>query len=39
MGFRNYRIFYRPVTDGVVIVHVLHGARDAGPLLLGVVDN
>ncbi len=24
----NYLIFYRPVTDGVEIVRVLHGARD-----------
>ena len=27
-GFRNYLIFYRPIEDGVEIVHVTHGARD-----------
>jgi toxin ParE1/3/4 len=25
---RNYMIFYRPLTDGVEIARVLHGARD-----------
>jgi toxin ParE1/3/4 len=24
----NYLIYYRPVTDGVEILHVIHGARD-----------
>jgi toxin ParE1/3/4 len=27
-GFENYLIFYRPITDGVEVFHVLHGARD-----------
>jgi toxin ParE1/3/4 len=27
-GFPNHPIFYRPVEDGVEILHVLHGARD-----------
>lgn len=27
-GFDNYRIFYRPIADGVEIVHVIHYARD-----------
>jgi toxin ParE1/3/4 len=27
-GFRNHLIFYRPLTEGVEIVRVLHGARD-----------
>src|SRR5262245_24511888 len=31
--FPNYIVFYRPVADGVEILHVLHGARDLGPLL------
>jgi toxin ParE1/3/4 len=31
--FSNYVVFYRPLPDGVEIVHVLHGARDLGPLL------
>ncbi|MGA2030454.1 MAG: type II toxin-antitoxin system RelE/ParE family toxin [Verrucomicrobiota bacterium] len=24
----NYLIFYRPVTDGIEVIRVLHGARD-----------
>jgi toxin ParE1/3/4 len=31
-GFRNYLIFYRPVTEGVEIVRVLHGARNLNAL-------
>lgn len=27
-GFENYLIFYRPYIDRIVIVHVVHGARD-----------
>jgi toxin ParE1/3/4 len=27
-GFENYLIFYRPISDGVEVFHVLHGARD-----------
>lgn len=27
-GFENYLVFYIPVTDGVEVLHVLHGARD-----------
>ena len=27
-GFENYLIFYRPVSDGIEVVRVLHGARD-----------
>lgn len=26
--FGNYVIFYRPMTFGIAVVHVLHGARD-----------
>jgi toxin ParE1/3/4 len=26
--YPNYVIFYRPLSDGVEIVHILHGARD-----------
>ena len=26
--FRNHLIFYRPTSDGIEIVRVLHGARD-----------
>jgi toxin ParE1/3/4 len=29
----DYVIFYQPRPDGVTIVRVLHGARDARPLL------
>jgi len=27
-GFRNYLVFYFPLSDGVEIVRVLHGARE-----------
>ena len=27
-GFRNYLIFYLPLSDGIEVVRVLHGARD-----------
>jgi toxin ParE1/3/4 len=30
---RNYVIYYRPLDDGVVLVRVLHGARDHELLL------
>jgi toxin ParE1/3/4 len=25
---RNYVVYYRPISEGIVIVRVLHGARD-----------
>ena len=31
--YRDYLIFYRVEEDRVVIVHILHGARDYEPLL------
>jgi toxin ParE1/3/4 len=27
-GFPNHMIFYRPVEQGVEVLHILHGARD-----------
>jgi toxin ParE1/3/4 len=27
-GFERYLIFYRPLTDGVEILRIIHGARD-----------
>jgi len=27
-GFENYLIFYRPVSEGIEVLNVLHGARD-----------
>jgi len=27
-GFDKYLVFYRPVTDGIDVLRVLHGARD-----------
>jgi toxin ParE1/3/4 len=30
--FRNYIIFYRPLSDGVEIMRVVHGARDIAGL-------
>ena len=31
-GFPNHLIFYRPIEDGVEILHVLHGARNLGSI-------
>ncbi len=28
----NYVIFYRPITDGIIVLRVLHGARDIDSL-------
>jgi toxin ParE1/3/4 len=28
-GFRKYQIYYRPIDNGIEILRVLHGARDA----------
>src|SRR6266516_3704082 len=28
----NYLIFYRPITEGIQVIRVLHGARDLPPL-------
>ncbi|MGO8697553.1 MAG: type II toxin-antitoxin system RelE/ParE family toxin [Limisphaerales bacterium] len=27
-GFENYLIFYRPIPEGIQVLHVYHGARD-----------
>ncbi len=27
-GFENYLIFYGPISDGIEVFHVVHGARD-----------
>ncbi|HWB61510.1 MAG TPA: type II toxin-antitoxin system RelE/ParE family toxin [Chthoniobacteraceae bacterium] len=27
-GFDNYLIFYRPISNGIQVLHVYHGARD-----------
>jgi toxin ParE1/3/4 len=32
-GFTNYLVFYRPVSDGIQVLHVFHGARDLEALL------
>ena len=29
----NYVVFFRPISDGIELVRVLHGARDSGRLL------
>ena len=31
-SFGNYVIFFRPVSDGIDVVRVVHGARDEGTL-------
>lgn len=30
---RNYIVYYRPIKDGVEVLHVWHGARGHGPKL------
>ncbi len=32
-GFPNHVIYYRPTTDGIEVLRVLHASRDAEPLL------
>lgn len=32
-GFENYLIFYCPVSDGIEVFHILHGARDLEKIL------
>ena len=32
-GFRNYLIFYRPTSDGIEVLRVLHGARGVDGLV------
>jgi toxin ParE1/3/4 len=27
-GFENYLIFYGPISDGIEVFHIVHGARD-----------
>jgi toxin ParE1/3/4 len=31
--FPNYLVFYRPVPDGIEVLHILHGARDIAGIL------
>lgn len=31
--FRNWIVFYRPTSEGIEVVRVLHGARDLGAAL------
>lgn len=40
--YKKYLVFYRPITDGIEIARVLHGARDIQRILVeefGAVDN
>jgi toxin ParE1/3/4 len=32
-GFASYLIFYRPSSDGIEVIRVLHGARDIETIL------
>jgi toxin ParE1/3/4 len=32
-GFRKYQVYYRPIDDGIEVLRVLHGARDAERIL------
>ncbi len=31
--FKNYRIFYRPIADGIEVLHVFHARRDIRSIL------
>ena len=31
--FPKYLVFYRPITDGIEVIRVLHGARDLDGIL------
>jgi plasmid stabilization system protein ParE len=31
--FRKYLVFYRPITEGIEVTRVLHGARDIDSIL------
>jgi toxin ParE1/3/4 len=37
--FKNYRIFYRPIADGIEVLHVFHARRDIRTLLEGEDPN
>ena len=37
--FRNYLIFYRPIDDGIEVLHVFHGARDIPAILRQEADE
>lgn len=32
-GFRNHLILYRPISDGIEVLGILHGAREIGRIL------
>jgi toxin ParE1/3/4 len=32
--FKKYLAFYRPITEGIEIIRVLHGSRDIDPILM-----
>ncbi len=36
--FNDYVIFYRPVTDGIQIIAIIHGARDLPAILHRIED-
>lgn len=38
-SFRNYRIFYRPIRNGIEVLHVLNGGRDIRRLLENESDE
>jgi toxin ParE1/3/4 len=39
IGFKKYLAFYRPLTDGVDVIRVLHGARDIDEILVADFEN
>lgn len=38
-GFPNHLIFYRPIPEGIEVIHVLHGARDIKSVLTREIEN
>jgi toxin ParE1/3/4 len=38
-GFRNHLIFYRPIENGIEVVHLFHGARDLDAALTAAIQE
>jgi plasmid stabilization system protein ParE len=37
--FKNYVVYYRPVTNGIEVIRILHGARRTQRLLLESLEE
>jgi toxin ParE1/3/4 len=38
-GFRKHLIFYRPLPDGIEVLHVFHGSRDLSAILEALEED